>query len=176
MAQTIPYLLPEEIKTAKKCVFKLSFGESKEKYFIFKCLTVEPLVKSFAAQIYREIVRPKKDSMFEKVVAYYRKHRPSIMHVELISKPNLGGVEVLLAERKALKEAENDPNCLNTLFDNSIKESRWISHTDMTTFRETLKGKTPEDKLKKLENYLTKYAKSKAAKTKILSYIKRNFM
>jgi hypothetical protein len=176
MAETIPYLLPDDIASATKCVFKLTFGENREKYFIFKCLKLRPIVESFAAQIYREAVRPKKESMFFKVVAYYRKYRPGMMHVELISGVELKGVDILLAERRALKAAENDPNCLNISFDNTIKQPGWISHADMTTFRDLLKGKTPEDKLRKLDSYLDKYISKKASKERVISYIKKNFM
>lgn len=176
MSHAVQYVLPEEIRNAEKCLFKLSFGEQQEKYFIFKALKLRPVVQSLAEQIYREYNNPKENSLLYKVVCYYKKHRPGTFYVSLISKKGMAVDDLLVLENKTLKQAENDVNCLNPHFDNTKMFPRWVSHADIVSFKQKLKGITPSNRRDKLDAYLSQFVKNKANRTKIIAYIKRNFM
>lgn len=176
MATAVQYILPDEIQNAEKCMFKLSFGESKEKYFLFKALKLKPVIQSLSEQLYREYNKPNVNSILYKVVAYYKKHRPGAFHVSVISPKGLSVVDLLVFENKTLKQAENDANCLNIEFDNTKFAPRWVSHADIVLFKQKLKGKTTGDILTRLDNYLAKFIDNQGSKKKVVAYIKKNFM
>lgn len=157
------------------CVFRLRFGAAK--YFIFKALKLHATVEGLSAQIHKERMGVKEDSIMYKVVAYINRTRTTIMTVEVIHETD-DPVELLKVEYEQLQKAKKDPNCLNTRFTNNDYHPRWIPQTAINEFNKQLQGAPDNrkgEKIRKLNKFLIKYTNNKDDLQKIIEYIEQRF-
>jgi uncharacterized protein YueI len=155
-------------------VFKLRFGLSGEKYFIFKGLKIANTVENLSTQIHRERLTPKEDSILFKVIAYIRRAKVTSMKVEVISE-NDNPVGLLINEYEALQAAKKDVNCLNTRFVNNEYFPNWLPQDAVNEFNKRLVGTKPTDSDKKLKRFLKNLIEGDEAIEKIIDYIKKHY-
>jgi hypothetical protein len=151
-----PYTMDFEVKARNPTgVFKLKFGLTGKKYFIFKGLKIGLTVENLSKQIYREMnsKNQKADSILFKVLAYIRTSKVTTMQVEVIQEID-DTVGLLMAEYEALQAAKSDPDCLNTRFTNTDYYPHWIPQYAINDFIKLLGGAKPRDKDKNLLKFL----------------------
>lgn len=178
-----PYTLDYEVASRNPTgVFKLRFGLSGKKYFIFKGLKIAMTVENLSKQIYRELNSQfqKEDSILFKAIAYIRSSKVTTMQVEVVMEVD-DTVELLLTEYETLQAAKNDSDCLNTRFTNTDYYPHWIPQVAINDFLKRLGGVKPRDKDKNLLKYLKgtlKDAKTKDYDTvavNIVTYITQRY-
>lgn len=113
-----------EAYPSETCVFKIWFGQ---RYFIWKCKALHQAVNNISVEIDRRLRLGLKDGdIYEKIVKYIRKARVAQFEVEVVFKSD-NPVDVLKYEHKALKSAQKDELCLNTIFIPGLP--KWVPET-----------------------------------------------
>lgn len=117
-----------------KAVFRLQFG--KKKYFIGKARGYHSGLEFISAEIDRRIrlgITP--DHMLYKVVQYVKKGHVSYYEADIIlADPD--PVKLMVAEHKALKEAKDDPECLNNSFE--VYVPQWITQAEVEEYKKEI--------------------------------------
>lgn len=149
-----PFTIDEEVKHRNPtCVFKLRFGLTKRKYFIFKGLRVLNTAETLSAQIHKERMQPKEDSILFKVISYIRTNKVAEMAVEVVKETD-DTVDLLYSEYEALQAAKNDSDCLNVRFINNEYYPKWIPQKAILDFNKLIQGEKIPDKHKNLKKFL----------------------
>jgi hypothetical protein len=178
-----PYTMDFEMKARNATgVFKLKFGLSGKKYFIFKGLKIALTIENLSKQIYRELnsSHQKEDSILFKVIAYIRTSKVTTMQVEVIREVD-DTVELLMTEYESLQAAKGDSDCLNTRFTNLDYYPHWIPQYAINDFVKRLGGIKPRDKDKNLLKFLKTTLEAAKAKNpdevaeSIVSYLTKRY-
>ena len=151
-----PYTMDYEVAARNPTgVFKLKFGLSGKKYFIFKGLKITLTIENLSKQIYRELnsSHQKEDSILFKVVAYIRTAKVTTMQVEVIKEID-DTVGLLMTEYEALQAAKKDIDCLNTRFTNTDYYPKCIPQYAINDFTKRLGGVKARDKDKNLLKFI----------------------
>lgn len=170
-----PYRINPDVESRNPTgIFKLKFGLSGEKYFIYKGMKLATTVENLSKQIIREWNHPKDDSILLKVIEYLRRSRVTEMSVEVIKESD-DHVDILLEEYQALQAAKDDTNCLNTRFVNNEYFPQWISQTAINEFHKRLQGVKEPAHYKNLHRFLSRNIEDPDLAQKVYEYVIKNF-
>lgn len=165
-----PYTFKDEYENST-AVFKLWFGN---RYFIFKGLKLKATVEALSAQIHRERLKSKDDSILVNVIAYINKARVTSMTVERLYESD-AIADVLMSEYEALQKAKKDSRCLNARFTNNDYYPKWVPQIAINEFAKLLQGAGMTDKERNLRRFLGKYTKKPEYLQKIVEYINERY-
>lgn len=129
MASEFKYTMRDERYPSCTCVCKLWFGK---KFLIRKFKALRAGVTTIARDIDRRVRVDKEGTIYDKAVAYILRARCMKFEVEMVFKSDKAQ-EILLKEYNLLQENKNNPDCLNTSFD-EVEFPKWIPDIDKNAF------------------------------------------
>lgn len=128
---SLNYKNPDKI-SQEQCIFKIWAGTH---YFVWKTNGIRPLMNRVADQITKEMLVPKKDSIFSKLVTHCLVRKITELSIEVIKNYPTDQHALLMDEYNLLQASKKDKKCLNKDFVNHKSYPRWITQESMNNFK-----------------------------------------